>query len=179
MNRSLFRRAAVGAVLGCAAVLTAVVVPSPAQAAAAASHVTQRASNTYIAAGQYLTGPALYKPACKARFGCAISGDSTAFLYRMHWTKWGTAKAVGTGTYLLNGCTPNCAEGKFYSVPIVVTFTSPVKACMGKSVRWYWTKATFRFTHGLPRAVRQFDGAPINPWSFTGLAASAKASCRA
>jgi hypothetical protein len=177
MNRSLLRRAAGGAVLGCAALLTTVVVPSAAQAAPAAAHVSQKASTTYIAAGQYLGGPALYKPACKAKSSCVISGDGTAALYRMKWTQWGTAKAVGTGTYLLNGCTPNCAQGKLYSVPIAVTFTNPVKACAGKSVRWYWTKATFRFTRGLPAALRG-DNAPANPWNFTGLAQSAKASCR-
>jgi hypothetical protein len=174
MNRSLFRRAAAGAVLGGAALLTAAVVPSHAQAAVKAS---PQASHTYIAAGQSLTAPALYKPACKARFGCALSGDATAFLYQMRWTKWGTAEAAGTGTYLLNGCTPNCAEGRFYSVPVAVTFTDPVRACSGRSVRWYWTKASFRFPHGLPAALRG-DGGPVNPWSFTGLAQSAKASCR-
>lgn len=179
MNPSLFRRAAAGAVLGCAALLTACVVPSHAQAAPAAKHVNQQASSTYIAAGQYLSAPALYKPACRVKFDCALSGDATAFLYRMRWTQWGTTRAVGSGTYLLNSCTPNCAEGKFYSVPIAVTFTNPVKACVGKSVRWYWTKATFRFTHGLPPAVRRFGNAPVNPWSFTGLAEAAEASCHA
>ena len=179
MNRSLFRRTAAGVVLGCAALLTAVVVPSHAQAAPVAKHVNQRARSTYIAAGQSLGGPALYRPACTVKFDCVLSGDATAFLYRMRWTQWGTTKAVGVGTYLLNSCTPNCAEGKFSSVPIVVTFTNPVKACVGKSVPWYWTKATFRFTHGLPPALRRFDDAPVNPWSFTGLAEAAKASCHA
>jgi hypothetical protein len=177
MNRSLFSRVTVGAVLGCATLLTAVVAPSRAQAAPVVEHVDQRASSTYIAAGQYLRGPALYKPACKVKFDCALSGDATAFLYQMRWTQWSTTKAVGTGTYLLNSCTPNCAEGKFYAVPIVVTFTNPVKACMGKSVRWYWTKASFRFTHGLPSALRR-DNAPVNPWDFTGVSQEAKASCR-
>jgi hypothetical protein len=177
MNRLLFRRAAAGAVIGCAALVTAAVVPSAAHAAPAAKAVSQ-ASHTYIAEGQYLAGPALYKPACKVKFDCMISGDGTAALYKMHWSQWGTTKAVGTGTYLLNGCTPNCAEGKFYNVPIVVTLSKPVKACFGKSVRWYWTKASFRFTHGLP-AVLRADGGPVNPWNFTGLAQMAKASCHA
>ena len=172
MNRSLLCRAALA---GCAALLTAVIVPAHAQAAA--GNASQQASRTYIADGLSLGGPALYRPACDQRYYCSLSDNE--FLYRMRWSQWSATRAVGTGTYLLNDCTPNCAEGRFSSVPVVVTFTDPVRACLGKSVRWYWTKATFRFTHGLPRAVRQFDGAPINPWSFTGLAASAKASCRA
>jgi len=177
MIRSLVHRAAAGAVLGCAALMTAAVVPSAAQAAPAVKHVNPQASRTYIAAGQNIRGPALYKPACTAKFSCALSGDSTAFLHKMRWTKWNSAKAVGTGSYLLNSCTPNCATGRFYTVPVVVTFTNPVKACFGKSVRWYWTKATFRFTHGLPPALRGGNG-PLNPWRFTGLAQQAKASCR-
>jgi hypothetical protein len=178
MNRSLFRRAAAAAVLGCAAVVTTAVVLSAAHAAAAVRHVDQRPGNTYIASGQYILGPALYKPACQVKFDCALSGDATAFLYQMRWSHWTTTKAVGTGTYLLNDCTPNCAEGKFYQVPIVVTFTSPVRACADKSVRWYWTKASFRYTHGLP-AVLRGDFGPLNPWKFTGLAQEAKTSCRA
>jgi hypothetical protein len=175
MNRLPFRW---GSALGCAALVTAVLVPSVAHAAAGVQHVNQRARDTYIAGGQDLAGPALYKPACKVKFDCALSGDSTAFLYRMHWSQWSTTKAVGTGTYLLNDCTPNCAEGRFYSVPIVVTFTNPVKACAGKAVRWYWTKASFRYPHGIPSALRG-DSAPANPWNFAGLAQDAKASCRA
>jgi hypothetical protein len=172
MNRSsLLRRAAAGAVLGCAALVTAAVVPAQA-------HAAQPAGRTYIAAGQNLAGPALYKPACKSEFSCALSGDSTAFLYRMRWTQWSSGKAVGTGTYLLNSCTPNCAQGRLYRVAVVVTFTNPVKACAGKSVRWYWTKAAFRFPHGLPAALRG-PGGPASPWSFTGLAGSARSSCRA
>lgn len=179
MNRTLFRRTAAGAILGCATLLTVVVAPSQAQAAAAVSHANQPGSRTYIADGQNLRGPALHKPACTTKFGCALSGDATAFLYRMRWTQWNATKAVGTGTYLLNSCTPDCAQGKFYSVPIVVTFTHPVKACLGKSVRWYWTKATFRYPHGLPSALRKLHDVPVNPWSFTGLAQTAKASCHA
>jgi hypothetical protein len=176
MNRSSFRRAFAGALLGCAALATVAAMPAVAHAAPAVKHVNQKAANTYIAAGQAVGGPALYKPACKVKFDCQLSGDATAFLYQMRWTQWSTTKAVGTGTYLLNDCTPDCAGGKFYSVPIVVTFTNPVKACVGKAVRWYWTKASFRYTHGLPAALRG-DNAPVNPWDFTGLAQQAKASC--
>jgi hypothetical protein len=159
----------VGAVL-----LIAAIMPSHAQAA---SVVRQKASGTYIASDSSLRGKPLYRPACRGVDDCALSGDSTAFLYRMHWTAWTTSKAVGTGTYLLNGCTPSCAAGKFFKVPIVVTFTNPVKACAGKSVRWYWTKASFRYPKGLPRELRGTN-APVNPWVFAGLAQDARASCR-
>ncbi|HLK00218.1 MAG TPA: hypothetical protein VKU39_09960 [Streptosporangiaceae bacterium] len=175
MSTHLFRRIATGAALGCAALVTAAaVVPSHAQAASA---VKQKPHPVYIATGQSLRGKALYKPSCHGKFDCGLSGDSTAFLYRMHWTMWTTGKAVGTGTYLLNSCTPNCAQGRFLSVPIVVTFTHPAKACVGKSARWYWTEASFRYPKGLPRQL-QGANAPANPWVFTGLIQDIKASCR-
>jgi hypothetical protein len=87
MNRSLFRRATAGAALGCAALVITAVVPSAAHAAPAVKQVSQRPGNTYIAAGQYILGPPLYEPACTKKFDCALSGDATAFLYRMRWTQ--------------------------------------------------------------------------------------------
>lgn len=175
MNTNLFRRVAAGAALGCAALVTAaVVVPSSAQAA---SVVKQKPGKVYLAEDQSLRGKPLYKPSCHGKFDCGLSGDSTAFLYRMHWQKWTTSKAVGTGTYLLNSCTPNCAEGRFLSVPVIVTFTHPARACIGKSARWYWTEASFRYPKGLPRQLRGAN-APVNPWIFTGLIQDIKTTCR-
>lgn len=187
MNTKLLRRIGAGTALGCAALVTAaVIVPSHAQAAPrtpagqsgpGVSAVKQKPSSTFIAQGQSLRGKALYKPSCHGKFDCGLSGDSTAFLYRMHWQTWTTGKAVGTGTYLLNSCTPDCAQGRFFNVPVVVTFSHAKKACVGKSVRWYWTEASFRYPKGLPRQL-QGGNAPVNPWVFSGLIQDIKASCR-
>jgi hypothetical protein len=134
----------------------------------------------YLAEGQDIRGKALYKPACRS--ACALSGDSTAFLDRMTWTTWSAAKtgakAVGKGTYELNACDPNCAAGHVYHVPVVVTLTRPVKACSAKGSRWFWSRASFRFPHGLPKAL-QGPNAPLNPWTFTSLITEAHQSCHA
>jgi hypothetical protein len=95
------------------------------------------------------------------------------YLSGMTWPSWTTSTAVGTGTARLNSCTPNCATGKVYPVPTVVTFSQPVKACTGSKVRWVWTRASFSFPKGLPQAVQGVS----NPWNFTQLAQDARQSC--
>jgi hypothetical protein len=73
-------------------------------------------------------------------------------------SSWTASEAIGTGTYKLDGCNPNC------------------KACSGNTVRWYWTRASFVFPKGLPKAL-QGQNAPQNPWAFTALASAAQQSC--
>jgi hypothetical protein len=179
MNGFRSRRLAAASVLGSAVLFGTACSPAfaaPAQSASVARSAAVSGSHTFIAEGQYLGGTPLHEPACRG-FGCQLSGDSTAYLVNMKWSAWTSKHAVGTGTYKVNLCTPNCATGKFYPVKVIVTFTQSVKACFGKSVRWYWTRATFKYPNGLPKAL-QGSNAPQNPWNFTELAASARQSCR-
>jgi hypothetical protein len=162
-------------VLGCAAVLAAGYTTASAAPARSVS-VPETGARTFIATGQALAGPALHEPACRG-YGCQLSGDSTAFLVDMKWSSWTAKHAVGSGTYNIDSCNPDCAGGKVYHVATVVTFSQPVKACFGKNVRWYWTRASFKYPHGLPKAL-QGQNAPLNPWNFSGLAAAARQSCR-
>src|SRR5579871_4083489 len=108
-------------------------------------------AGTFLAAAQSLNGGLLHKPACDG-FGCALSGDSTAFLFRMTWPTWSGSVAVGIGTYKLDDCNPNCAGGHVYSVATVVTLSQPVKVCATAGSRWVWSHATFAFPAGLPAA---------------------------
>ena len=132
-------------------------------------------AGTFLAAAQSLNGGLLHKPACDG-FGCALSGDSTAFLYHMTWPTWSGSVAVGTGTYKLDDCNPNCAGGHVYSVATMVTLSQPVKVCSSSGTRWVWTHAFFIFPQGLPRAL-QGQNAPQNPWTFSGLITAAQQSC--
>jgi hypothetical protein len=136
---------------------------------------TETGASTFLAEGQDINGTALYEPACGG-YGCALSGDSTAFLYRMNWTTWSAAEAVGTGTYKLNDCHPNCAAGTVYPVATVVTLSQPVKVCSPSGTRWFWSHASFTFPDGLPKALQGQD-APQNPWTFVSLVAAARQSC--
>jgi hypothetical protein len=116
----------------------------------------------------------LYRPACNS--GCPLSGDSTAILDKMTWSTWSAAEAVGTGTYKLDACNPSCAAGPVYPVPAVVTLTDPVKVCSSSGTHWFWTRASFKFPAGLPKAL-QGGSAPQNPWFFSTVATAAQQSC--
>ena len=133
-------------------------------------------SVAYLAQGQDIHGKMLFKPVCNG-FGCALSGDSTSFLSKMTWRTWSDTEAVGTGIDKLDGCSPNCAAGPVYSVATVVTLSNPVRVCTSSGVpHMVWTKASFRFPHGLPKALSG-DNAPLNPWVFSSLISAAKHSC--
>ena len=168
--------------LACAALLVTACNSSSGTAAASASGpatspsaiASQTATSTFLAQGQDLDGTALYMPACHS--GCSLSGDGTAILDKMTWGTWSGAEAVGTGTYELDGCHPNCAAGTTYPVATVVTLSDPVKVCSSSGTRWFWTRASFTFPQGLPEALQGGNG-PVNPWVFSPLVSAAKQSC--
>ena len=173
------RRIAGLAGIACAAVLVTACSPGSATAAPASSQASaalaaRTAPRVYLAEGQDIRGRMLYRPACNS--GCVLSGDSTAILDKMTWHTWSGTKAVGTGIYELDGCNPNCAAGPLYKVPAVVTLSQPVKLCSSAGTRWVWTKASFQFPHGLPKALRG-SNAPLNPWVFSSVISAARHSC--
>jgi hypothetical protein len=179
MKVRMARRVAGLAGIACAAVLVTACSPgnataAPASSQASAALTARTAPRVYLAEGQNIGGRMLYRPACKS--GCVLSGDSTAILDKMTWRTWSASKAVGTGTYELDGCNPDCAAGPLYKVPAVVTLSHPVKVCSSSGTRLVWTKASFRFPHGLPKALRG-SNAPQNPWVFSSLISAAKHSC--
>jgi hypothetical protein len=132
-------------------------------------------ADTFLATGQDIRGTLLHKPACGG-FGCALSGDSTTFLANMKWTAWSGTEAVGTGTYKINDCHPNCAAGHVYPVATVVTLSQPVRVCSSSGTHWVWSHASFTFPGGLPTAL-QGQNAPQNPWTFSALITAAQQSC--
>jgi hypothetical protein len=173
------RRVAGWAGIVCAGLLVTACGPGSATAAPASSQASaalaaKTASRTDLAEGQDIRGTLLYRPACTS--GCPLSGDSTAILAAMTWRTWSATKAVGTGTYELDGCNPDCAAGPVYKVPAVVTLSHPAKVCSAAGTRWVWTRASFEFPHGLPKALRG-GNAPLNPWVFSSVISAARHSC--
>jgi hypothetical protein len=150
-------------------------VPATGVAAPSPGNGAQTAADTFLAEGQDVNGTALHEPAC-GNSGCPLSGDSTTILYQMNWTTWSATEAVGTGTYKVDACNPSCAAGPVYPVSAVVTFSQPVKVCSASGTRWFWSRASFRFPNGLPKAL-QGQNAPQNPWTFTTLVTAAQQSC--
>lgn len=165
-------------VAGWAGIVCAALLATACNAQASPATVVTGAPNpsvAYLAQGQDLHGKMLFKPACNG-FGCALSGDSTIFLSKMTWKTWSGTKAVGAGIDKIDGCNPDCAAGPVYSVATVVTLSNPVKVCSSSHPRMVWTRASFRFPHGLPKALRG-SNAPLNPWVFSSLISAAKHSC--
>jgi len=160
--------------------ITASAVPASSTAAArtptaSPSVAAPTGTSTFLASAQDLNGQLLHQPVCDG-FGCALSGDSTAFLFHMTWSTWSGSEAVGTGTYKLDDCNPNCAGGHVYPVATVLTLSQPVKVCSSSGTRWVWTHASFTFPQGLPKALQGPD-APQNPWTFSGLITAAQQTC--
>lgn len=148
---------------------------TPAPATTPSTAVRETAASTFLAQGQDINGSLLFMPTCNG-FGCALSGDSTSFLAKMTWSTWSATEAVGTGTYKVDGCNPDCAAGPIYPVATVVTLSNPVKVCSASGARWVWTRASIRYPNGLPKAL-QGSNSPKNPWVFSTVVAAAQQSC--
>lgn len=152
---------------------------SPAQAAppstaAAVGATSAPARVVYLAEGGSVGGTSVHAPACGT--GCPLSGDGTTSLWDMTWPTWNSAVAVGQGTEKLDDCTPNCAAGTLHAVRVAVTLSRPVLVCVAGTGKWFWTRVSFTWPHGLPAA---FSGAntPLNPFDYPGITAQSAKSC--
>src|SRR5579875_1970794 len=47
-------------------------------------------------------------------------GDGSSYFAKLHWSSWTSTEATATGRFLLNGCTPNCARGKWSNSAVLV-----------------------------------------------------------
>ncbi|MBV8711201.1 MAG: hypothetical protein JOY56_05460 [Solirubrobacterales bacterium] len=115
-----------------AIVVTLLAVPSIA-IAAAGSQV--RAINC---------GREQYKPA-RIILSC---GDAGIWLGKLRWSSWNRTKAVATGDYNQNTCTPTCSAGHTVTRPVKVTLSTP-QTCPGRP-NLAFRRATFTFPSGAP-----------------------------
>ena len=51
-------------------------------------------------------------PAHKPQSLTQFCGDGGTGVTKVKWNSWNSNRAVGTGSYYVNLCEPNCAEGK-------------------------------------------------------------------
>ncbi len=54
-------------------------------------------------------------------------GDGGQYIDGITWNKWDLTGAEGTGTYHVNDCSPNCAEGNFLSTQVKVELSNLVE----------------------------------------------------
>jgi hypothetical protein len=58
--------------------------------------------------------------------------DGNTALTKTHWTTWNANEAVGTTSFAINLCTPDCAASKMSYFPGTVHFSEPVATKQGK-----------------------------------------------
>ena len=69
-------------------------------------------------------------------------GDGNTVLKGLKWSSFGGASAQAKGTFTINLCEPNCAEGKNASFPVTVKASSPRNCKHGLRV---YNKLTLAF----------------------------------
>jgi hypothetical protein len=75
-------------------------------------------------------------------------GDGNTVLKGLKWSSFGGASALALGTFVIDLCEPNCAEGKTASFPVTVKASSP-RNCKG-GLRVY-NKLTLAFKGKSPK----------------------------
>jgi len=83
-----------------------------------------------------------YKPQSLTQF-CADAGNGVT---KIKWSSWTSTKAVGTGSFYVNLCDPNCADGKVVWSKAKVVL-SGAKFTRGKR---YLMNVTVSSTNGKP-----------------------------
>lgn len=57
----------------------------------------------------------------------------------------------------------------------VSALPDPLRSAVSK-LRWFWSRASFRFPDGLPKEL-QGSSAPLNPWTFSSVVTEAQETC--
>ena len=77
-------------------------------------------------------------------------GDGNTVLSGLRWSSFGGASANAAGTFEMNTCTPNCAEGKVVRFPVSVK-AYDMRSCK-RGLRVY-NKLTLKFTARKPSSA--------------------------
>ena len=85
-----------------------------------AASVSAQGSPGATAAGQKtwakFSGAHLYKPG-------TLTFGAHELITDVHWSTWGKKLARGTGTYQVNSCLPDCADGTITPTPTSIVLT--------------------------------------------------------
>jgi hypothetical protein len=68
--------------------------------------------------------------------------DVNEYVNKITWKAFGGTTATGTGTFVENTCTPNCAAGKFKDYPVTLTLSNP-KPCFDRKDDYRLISLTF------------------------------------
>ncbi|MGD1050930.1 MAG: hypothetical protein ABR947_07650 [Solirubrobacteraceae bacterium] len=76
--------------------------------------------------------------------------DDNLVLTHLQWSSFGASEAKASGDYYVNGCTPDCAAGKFRSYPIKLTLSAARECPDGHND---YREAAFTFLATKPRGA--------------------------
>jgi hypothetical protein len=88
--------------------------------------VDTASARTYVTKGSF-PERAVYRPT--AFVGGSGVGGGVLVFSNMHWSSWGSARAIGQGTLTYNTCEPFCASGNMSSVRATVRLSAPRDRC--------------------------------------------------
>jgi hypothetical protein len=127
--------------------VTAVASLAVAGSAAAASAGHQSAGTTVVVtcAGHGVAKPRGYVITC---------ADANDYLSKMSWANWRPGSAFGSGTDVVNDCTPNCAAGKFKKYPVLAVLWRAESLPHGASGRFF-SRLTLIYTSKIPSGYRR------------------------
>ncbi|GAA4842423.1 hypothetical protein GCM10023221_20500 [Luteimicrobium xylanilyticum] len=84
-----------------------------------APHVSVLATSTLRAERAYLVDCS-HQPVFRPTSFTVTCGDANAAIESVDWSRWTTAEAEGTATYVENDCDPYCAAGHLREYPVEV-----------------------------------------------------------
>jgi hypothetical protein len=95
--------------------------------------------------GKLVSKPANFVIAC---------ADANYELRGLKWTSWGGSTANGSGTAVVNDCTPTCVAGHFHNYKVSVTASRIIKC--GTTSRRY-SRLTIVFASTKPKGMSNPD----------------------
>jgi hypothetical protein len=154
-------------------VLAAIGIVTGTAVAATGQHATAGAVSVHAAPARPAAKPVVFnctKAQVRPGSFTLTCADGNDYLSHLSWSSWSASSASGTGTNLVNDCTPYCAAGKFHSYPADVKFwrAEPVPGHPGQR---YFSRVTLHFPGARPPIYAH--GKPVEgPASWTGVLSS-------
>ena len=162
-------------------VLAAIGVAAGTAAATTSHHAgAQHAASRHAAAHHAAAQPAGVPEVFNCRHAQVRPGsytltcaDGNKYLSHLSWSSWSPSAAAGTGTEMVNDCTPYCAAGKFRSYRADVIFWRPEPVPQHAGQR-YFSRVTLLYAATRPPAYAH--GKQVNgPETWTGALSSSTA----
>jgi hypothetical protein len=118
--------------------------------------ITGTTTNAQAAPPAYVNdcGYPEYKPQSLTQY-CADAGTGVV---KIKWTSWTSTRAIGTGSYYVNLCEPDCADGKLVWAKVKVVL-SGAKFTRGKR---YLMNVTVSSVNGRP--LPEAEGSNTISW---------------